>query len=411
MALTTTWFPGFIILAAISYYRITTDQLNLITGILFLLAVSSFVLFVAELAMNFFKVSIQGKNKIRLSLIATSVMILALEVSLRGLGKYSNYHEQNGNRNYASIYKNFTHSWFYLHEANGEIKWAKKEFVHVRKTSSLGLSEKQLNGKEKKEPLEYRVIALGDSFTEGVGTAYESTWVKVVDKELSAHLPEKKVTAINAGISGSDVYFEYVLLREKLLAFDPDVVIVAINNSDVPDIIIRGGAERFQSNGSLRIRRNGPNWEWVYGISYVFRHIMHDIFEYNWLLMTADDAAAEERKAVEKIRLCIGDFTKLAGERHFRILFVFVPHEYEIKADRYSGFFQDLVTDLERAKSENVIDLLDYYRVNKIITKVNSGEFFWSTDLHPNTKGYEAMGNAIAKKVVELQWLDRAKSH
>ena len=395
----------FVTLAALAGYRIATEALNATTGLLFLLAVSSGAALIVEAALKARVRSNVVRNRVRLLIASTAIAMVTLEFVLRILGAASNYYEQNGNRNYVSIYQQQdTQSWFLVHSANSEVGWTQKEFRHARQTNSLGLSEREIQ--EAQQPAEYRVIALGDSFTEGVGTAYESTWVKVVEKELAAHLPGRQVTTINAGISGSDVYFEYVLLREKLLSYHPDLVIVGINHTDVVDIIIRGGMERFQSGGTITTQRSGPGWEWLYGISYIFRHIVRDAFGYNWLLLSGEVMRSEEQMAAAKIQDCMDDFMRLAADRHFKVLFVFNPLEYEVKAQQYDAAFQAVVADSQRAHGGSMIDLLEDFRATGTITRENSSEFFWGTDLHHNTKGYQVMGNAIARRIIELRLLD-----
>lgn len=400
-------FSIFLAFASVTYYRVTADELNLLTGVLFLLTLSSLLFILAEAAIGFFTPSTSTTTNTRLLLTSLTVALIFMELLLRfGLAKYSNYQEQNGNTNYISIYRNNNPSWFHLHEADSNIVAPRKEFVHRRNTNSLGLSEKEIP--RAKEPAEYRIIALGDSFTEGQGTSYNSTWIKIAEKDLAAHVPTRTITAINAGIMGSDVYFEYILLKERLLSFKPDLVIVAVNHSDVDDIIIRGGMERFSPDGRLTARRKGPPWEWIYGISYIFRHITHDVFGYSWLLLGPAEVTSEERDAVEQIRRCIGEFSKLATQHNFKILVVFHPHETEIKDERYYPLsFNDLIADLKYSSRGYILDLLEYYRTTKIITRDNRSQFFWPLDLHHNTKGYEVMGHAIANKVLEWQFLKR----
>jgi hypothetical protein len=72
-----------------------------------------------------------------------------------------------------------------------------------------------------KAPGEYRLIALGDSFTEGVGTSYDMTWLKVVEARLATAMPDRTFVAYNAGVSGSDPWFAYMLLRESCSRIAP----------------------------------------------------------------------------------------------------------------------------------------------------------------------------------------------
>jgi hypothetical protein len=53
-----------------------------------------------------------------------------------------------------------------------------------------------------------------------------------------------------------------------------------------------------------------------------------------------------------------------------------------------------------------VVDLLEYYRLTGLITKSNSHQFYWPIDLHHNAKGYELMGDAIARKMIDIGLID-----
>jgi lysophospholipase L1-like esterase len=401
-------YLGLFGLAAGLYYRVTIGALNWATGMLFLATVWVGLFGIAETAMRLFKVFQNTKVNMRLFLITTGILLIGVELFLRfGVDKYSNYVEKNGSKTYVSLYQahgNNSSSWFHVQAKDQDLRYQKTEFTHFRKVNSLGLCEQEIT--VEKSPHEYRILALGDSYTEGVGTNYDSTWVKVLERSLSPHIQHKKVTAINAGISASDVYYEYVLLKERLLPFKPDLVIVAINNSDIQDVMIRGGMERFHLDGSVRASLRSPPWEIVYAISYIVRHIVHDLLGYNWLLLKDDQAIVMERQAVNLLRSAINAFASLAREQGFRLLIVFHPHENEVKYGRYgSSAFHNLVSELEGAQDRESIDLLTYYRLNQIITKENSANYYWRFDLHHNTKGYELMGQAIAHKILELQLL------
>ena len=393
-----------LVLAVIVYYRVTINELNLVTGLLFLAAVSLLIFLVAKTVLSLLKGSKKTKNNIRLLLITVGVLLIGLELFFRfGLNRYSTYIERNGSLNYESLYEAGIPSWFSIYDKNQDIRWVRAEFIHTRKTNSLGLAEGEID--VEKGQNEFRIIALGDSFTEGMGTSYNYTWVKVVERNLTDLFPNEKIITINAGIAGSDVFFSYILLKEKLLPFKPDLLIIAINHSDVYDVVIMGGMERFQDDDSTVFSGKAPSWEWAYAISYIFRHMIHDIFQYNYFFIKNRVMESEERKAVEKIRSVIYDFKRLSQENSFDLLVVIHPVNWEIKYGGYLLSFNPLIIELKNEQGISLIDLLDYYKVNNLITKENSSDYFWRIDLHHNTKGYEVMGNAITNKIVELDLL------
>ena len=394
------------VLVALLYYRITIDEFNLITGLVLLSAIGVLAFFLADVIMNLFKASAIIKNNIRLLIITIFILTVGLELFLRfGLNKYPTYPERMGFEKFSSIFQPGWPTWFYVEGANQEIKLVLPEYTHIRKTNSLGLNEQEIDLEKAKN--EYRIISLGDSFTEGQGTSYNSTWVKVMERVLNGHILHKKVTTINAGIGGSDTYFEYILLKEKLLPFDPDLVIVSVNNSDVRDIMLRGGMERFQADGSTVFSRKALSWEWVYGISHIFRHIIHDLFQYDLLFTKKNEIEPEICTAVEKIKSAIDEFERLSKENDFDFLVVTHPlWEDLIHEKRLYNCFDKLISALENEQRINFIDLLEYYKVNDKMSKENVSSFYWPLDGHHNTKGYEVMGSAIADTVMELRLID-----
>ncbi len=71
--------------------------------------------------------------------------------------------------------------WFHTWPPNDEHEYhAPGEFRYTRMSNNLGLSEENIP--EVKPANEFRIIGLGDSFTEGVGAPYDSTWVKQLEK-------------------------------------------------------------------------------------------------------------------------------------------------------------------------------------------------------------------------------------
>lgn len=403
---TTALLLVFVISAASTYYFVTIDKLNVFTGMLFLSMLSSFVWLFTETLLNLLNVSRDARNNIRLSLLTTIVLLFAMELFLRfGLGTYSNYLEQNGSGDYVSPYSQNTQSWFHTYYPNSTFNLLRPEFSHSRKINSLGIPEREIQ--RKKAADEYRIVALGDSYTDGIGTSYESTWIKVFENALNRRVSNKKLTTINAGVSGSDVYFEYMLLREKLLSYHPDLVIVAVNANDIEDIITRGGMDRFASDGTLRTRK-GPKWEWVYGVNYIFRHIIHDAFKLDWLFLAPGEVAREEQAAADKMKLALEHFARLEQNYNFKLVVVFHPLEGEIaNGHYYPPPYKNLIQEFKRSSRTHIIDLLDYYQSQQIITKGNTSELFWPIDRHHNTKGYAVMGQAIADNISRSPFFER----
>jgi hypothetical protein len=372
--------------------------LNAVLALIFLASCGSVLFILLELSATFLRFSRDTRNRFRLLLGTTLLLLAMVELVLRiGVSRYATYPEQNGFL-YGSLYDRRSTTWYHTFEGLPSVDYSKTEFTYHRPVNSLGLGEREIP--VDKPEGEYRVLALGDSFTEGVGTSYETTWVKVLEQHLAAAMPDRPVTTINAGISGSDPFYEYVLLRDRLLPFKPDLVIVVLDSTDTFDVLVRGGRERFLPDGSTRYARQAPRWELIYAVSYIVRVVVHEVLGYNWLLLKESQMESPTRTAALEIGSVLADFQELAQEHHFDLLVVLQPVLQEVVQDQYGNGFSQVASLLKKDESIESLDLLDYYRETGIITRENVGRFYWMVDGHNNTDGYRIMGEVIANTVV-----------
>jgi hypothetical protein len=80
-----------------------------------------------------------------------------------------------------------------------------------------------------------RILVLGDSFTFGMGVAHEDIFTEVLEENLNNE--DINYEVINAGSIGYTIDNQYLLLKEKGLDLNPDVVIVAFfTGNDVTEL-------------------------------------------------------------------------------------------------------------------------------------------------------------------------------
>ena len=383
---------------AVSLLRDTVDALS---GFLFVAAVLLFLAAVGEALTVAFRAGDTTVANVRLVFAATTIAVLGAEAFLRyGTTRLSSYQELNG-LGYGSVYFNYTPGRFRIHAKSSVAEYDKTEFSFFRQTNSLGLSDHEPD--PVKGPDEFRIVALGDSFTEGVGTTLEGSWPKVVETALREKYPGRTINVINAGISGSDPVYEYVLLKERLLALRPDLVLLDINTSDLADIVVRGGEERIAGDGPLR---PGPRWEFIYARSYIVRGVIKDLLGYSWLLIPASRMPAAERQAAETIRSVIGAFQALCDESGIGFAVIINPMQQHIKSGKYGGRFDQLVEDLHVGLRHPPLDLLETYRRGGVITPRSASRYYFPFDLHHTPDGYRLMGDAVAAYVEEAGLLN-----
>lgn len=85
----------------------------------------------------------------------------------------------------------------------------------------------------------YRIVGLGDSVLFGWGVDYEEAGLPKLEALVQRALPGKVVEAIDTGVPGYNTAMEFEVLREKGLAFAPDLVIVDFvgNDLDLPNYL------------------------------------------------------------------------------------------------------------------------------------------------------------------------------
>jgi lysophospholipase L1-like esterase len=95
--------------------------------------------------------------------------------------------------------------------------------------NDLGLRDDAIRPKA---PLEYRVLALGDSQTLGWGVPRENIWPVLLQDNLTQRL-HRPVRVINAGVASYETRQEFRYLQSDGYAFDPDMVLLMFMDNDL----------------------------------------------------------------------------------------------------------------------------------------------------------------------------------
>ncbi len=151
------------------------------------------------------------------------------------------------------------HFYFHGYDQSGlvfpphsRIIWRTPEFNSVAVVNSLGFRDREFSVQRNAE---YRIIAIGDSFTFGWGLNIEDTWVK----QLEAHLRQRghKVEIANLGRGGTYPR-NYADVAEKAIPLlKPDLVLIAVLQGDDlaqgrADIAVLQGDDLARGQAGLR---------------------------------------------------------------------------------------------------------------------------------------------------------------
>jgi hypothetical protein len=326
------------------------------------------------------------------------VFYLTLEVSLRISGIFKSPNEITTGDYYCQ-YRQKSPTWYHYYKPNYTHLFKQKEFEYTNTYNELGSREKPFIA-FLKDTNSKKIVCLGDSFTEGDGTCYDSSWVRQFEKKINLN-SKYKIKLYNAGTCGSDVFFNYKLLVNDLYKMKPHLVIECVNTSDILDVIKRGGNERFNEDGTTS-GKVGPKWELVYKYSYVFRGIIHGYFKFNRNLIKKTELEQQEIKAVQLIQLKIKETASFCRKNRVPYIILIQPTPSDLMVNQTQPLhFINQLTVLPY--SVNLFKPLHkYYKIHSV--EADS----WDLNGHFNSNGYLVLGNIIfeeLQKKKELQTL------
>ena len=254
-------FVVVVITGLLDYYAISIHNCSYLTacGILvfpfLLLALFSSIL----KSVGFIKGEIT--DAVKAVVVSVLLALVVFEGILRLLKINPSYLEQLGRSEYQSLYlPGKANSFWNVYEPNDTTHVNRGDFYYSRRFNSLGLPEREINLQDTSTK---KILCLGDSFTEGIGAGVDSTWPRELERALNL-CSRDSYTVYNAGVAGCDPMYNYHFLRGKLWDVNWKAVIFCVNGTDVSEVMIRGGMERFKPDSKVEYTRPLV-WEPLYG--------------------------------------------------------------------------------------------------------------------------------------------------
>jgi hypothetical protein len=317
-----------------------------------------------------------------------------LELTLIFTGVNKNYVEKR-NGYYQSPYNQNMGNYYNKNEANKEYKLKSSEFEFARFSNSLGYSDKEwaLEKPENKK----RVLAIGDSFTEGDGSPYDSTYPYLLNILLDTNYFE----VLNAGICGSDPLFGYKNFTDILLSFNPDVVLQTVSSDDLFfDIPLRGGFERFKKDKKLKLKK-GPSWEIIAATSYFYRWVL-EIFGFD----VNKPYLGNKNNNVDNLNALLTDlvikYDSVANENKVKVVWIIKPLKHEFKDNKYVFNYSEFKNTTSNFTNTEIIDLLPFYHQYSIDSNKPYSHYYWEIDGHHNAKGYYMMAGILKNEILKI---------
>lgn len=297
---------------------------------------------------------------------------------------------------------------------NVHIPWGEPEFSTMVTHNSWGYRGPEIT-KERVEG-RFRIFALGDSFTYGVGVQDDETF--------SARLEQMDPTLelINAGVNGYGTSQELLVLRDEALAFQPDLVLVGFFWNDAANTYLRGFPDFELENGEIRFTpQKEPETPQATAAPPARRSLLRHSYAYRFLSdrikMVRFHAKLALGVAIEDTRLgsdqqdpaweltlaLLGELDRLAREGGANTLLVLIPDQVQVQKDWVITGLQPADYDVQERLHEwaagsgvAVLDLLpglaaEYAR--------DPTPLYYRKDRHLNARGHAVAARLIYEEL------------
>lgn len=322
------------------------------------------------------------------------------EIALRVDGRLKTYTEKVSGV-YVNPYSIDSYKTIYTFNPNQTFDVGNAEYLYPYSTNSIGLLHQELRDADKKN----KVVFLGDSFTFGMGAPIDSSFVSLLQNKTDISLPDCGLQMLNAGMPGSDPFFQYKLMQEIYMPAGYRHFVFVMNVSDLYDYIFRGGLERF-GDDNLLIGKSAPWIEPIYKWSFILRGIVHGILKMDYSLLSPSELFHQKKLAIyHYTRL----FEKIQDEiNQVNGTFAVILHPYPAYFNK-SNKLKNQVMDysyLELFYNE----LSDYGSVvfnlepkfNESINSKNYLQYGWEQDGHFNSEGYQLFAQILHNELQDF---------
>lgn len=324
------------------------------------------------------------------------VLFLAVtELGIRFTGLYATLSEKTGGGFLSLFAPNHTGPWN-VHTPGKDIYINSKEFNYTHRIDGLGFRNDSVPAPGDT----CGVLALGDSFTEGLGAPQDSTW-----PALLARFSGQRV--YNAGIMGSDPVYGLRLLQDGYFPFRYRELVFAVNFSDLTDVVVRGGQERFGADGEVHYRQT-PWFMPLYRYSHTFRAFLHLVLGYDYMFNPPGRREQRLDEALDTLSETLALAHAYCGARGIKMKVYIhpVPQEYYLGLDRRLNFRK--MDELESRLRQRGIQVLNMRPLMESVLKTPAAwqGVSWPLDGHFTAQGYALMASIMAKDSAPQGLLD-----
>ena len=248
---------------------------------------------------------------------------------------------------------------------------SKKDWTNIKyEINSLGFRDKEYNFTKCQDC--YRILIIGDSFTEGKGVNIENTFQNLVEIELNKK-HSKPIEVINAGVDSNSIVLEYLRLKNNLLKLSPDLIIL---NFDIGDVI-----QDFEYLLYADYSESGE----IIGVNGCTRHILNHTIP-SYVIFTQPDYDDQEfvSNAWTNTFTYLSKIIELTIEENIRLVITTYPRKFQL-IDKSRQLPQKMVLNFCNEKNLSCLDMTSKFKENE----------FFKYDPHWNKKGHNIASESI----------------
>ncbi|MFC1646438.1 SGNH/GDSL hydrolase family protein [Candidatus Omnitrophota bacterium] len=183
----------------------------------------------------------------------------------------------------------------------------------------------------------FRILGLGDSFTEGAGANFEDTYLFRLEEMLNSREGDHpNIEIIKAGTGGYSPESERLMLQHYGVKYHPDLILVGFLANDVYDAYVGLGARTVSEDGYLTTNEAaqlGRIGKWLFIHSHLFRialtkYVNNQIkmkYDIEWAEVWYENLRSD--KAWRVIDKEFSKMKKIAEQIGANIVFVHIPQQ------------------------------------------------------------------------------------
>jgi hypothetical protein len=253
-----------------------------------------------------------------------------------------------------------------------------------------------------KPPGVFRIVALGDSFTEGQGVDFDDIWPKRLERYLNEYRGEKGVRyeVLDLALSGTSTPHQLRILREVGLRHRPDLVVLGYCLNDPEDeddhrTLEISPRHIFKDYGS-----RGRLGRWLSRHSALYRLVVGRLRNTrinSWTLRYYRDIYREDYSGWKKTRAALEEFAKLRGEGLPVAVMMFPLFSWNLDESYPLAYAHEAVRKTVEAAGLPLLDLFPIYRgqEQRLLEAVPD------RDPHPNDVAHRLAAEEL------IFWLDQ----